>query len=122
MEDINIRNLFSPSSSYTSSSYNILCHTTKAVGSFRETMRELADDLMLSSDTQIIVDSKESAMKEAGEIIQSKAKIMAELGELIHNDKFSNDICNEKITIFKSVGIAVEDLAAAIVLYQSLKK
>ncbi|CAF1025738.1 unnamed protein product [Rotaria sordida] len=82
-----------------------------AVGSFRETMRELADDLMLSSDTQVIVDSKESAMKEA-----------AELGELIHNDKFSNDIFNEKITIFKSVGIAIEDLAAAIVLYASLKK
>jgi ornithine cyclodeaminase/alanine dehydrogenase-like protein (mu-crystallin family) len=43
-----------------------------AVGSFRATMRELADDLMLSSDTNVIVDSRESAMKEAGEIIQSK--------------------------------------------------
>lgn len=42
------------------------------MGSFRETMRELTDDLMLSPDTTIIVDSKESAMKEAGEIIQSK--------------------------------------------------
>jgi ornithine cyclodeaminase/alanine dehydrogenase-like protein (mu-crystallin family) len=35
-------------------------------------MRELADDLMLASDTSVIVDSRESAMKEAGEIIQSK--------------------------------------------------
>jgi ornithine cyclodeaminase/alanine dehydrogenase-like protein (mu-crystallin family) len=43
-----------------------------AVGSFRETMRELADDLMLSSDTNVIVDSRESAIKEAGEIVQSK--------------------------------------------------
>ncbi|CAF2528391.1 unnamed protein product [Rotaria sp. Silwood2] len=93
-----------------------------AVGSFRATMRELADDLMLSSDTNVIVDSKESAMKEAGEIIQSKTKIIAELGELIQNDKFCNEISNEKITIFKSVGIAIEDLAAAIVLYESLKK
>ncbi|CAF3906920.1 unnamed protein product, partial [Rotaria sp. Silwood1] len=92
------------------------------VGSFRATMRELADDLMLSSDTSVIVDSKESAMKEAGEIIQSNAKIIAELGELIQNDKFCYDISNEKITIFKSVGIAIEDLAAAIVLYESLKK
>jgi ornithine cyclodeaminase/alanine dehydrogenase-like protein (mu-crystallin family) len=32
-------------------------------------MRELADDLMLST---VIVDSRESAMKEAGEIVQSK--------------------------------------------------
>ncbi|CAF3503088.1 unnamed protein product [Rotaria sp. Silwood1] len=94
----------------------------EAVGSFRATMRELADDLMLSSDTSVIVDSKESAMKEAGEIIQSNAKIIAELGELIQNDKFCYDISNEKITIFKSVGIAIEDLAAAIVLYESLKK
>lgn len=43
-----------------------------AVGSFRATMRELADDLMLSSNTNVIVDSRESAMAEAGEIIQSK--------------------------------------------------
>ncbi len=35
-------------------------------------MRELADDLLLSSDTNIIVDSRESAIKEAGEIVQSK--------------------------------------------------
>ncbi|CAF0742818.1 unnamed protein product [Adineta steineri] len=93
-----------------------------AVGSFRATMRELADDLMLSSDTNVIVDSRESAMKEAGEIIQSQAKIIAELGELINNEKFCQEISNEKITIFKSVGIAIEDLAAAIVLQESLKK
>lgn len=35
-------------------------------------MRELADDLMVSSDTNVIVDSRESAIEEAGEIIQSK--------------------------------------------------
>jgi ornithine cyclodeaminase/alanine dehydrogenase-like protein (mu-crystallin family) len=29
---------------------------------------------------------------------------------------------DEKITIFKSVGIAIEDLAAAIVLYEAIKK
>lgn len=43
-----------------------------AVGSFRANMRELGDDLMLSSETRIIVDSRESALNEAGEIIQSK--------------------------------------------------
>jgi ornithine cyclodeaminase/alanine dehydrogenase-like protein (mu-crystallin family) len=45
-----------------------------AVGSFRENMRELADDIMLSSDTSIIVDSRESAMKEAGDIVQTKVR------------------------------------------------
>lgn len=38
-------------------------------------MRELADDIMLSSDTNVIVDSRESAIKEAGEIIQSKVRL-----------------------------------------------
>jgi ornithine cyclodeaminase/alanine dehydrogenase-like protein (mu-crystallin family) len=37
-------------------------------------MRELADDIMLSSDTSIIVDSRESAMKEAGDIVQTKVR------------------------------------------------
>lgn len=43
-----------------------------AIGSFRANMRELADDIMLSSTTRIIVDSRDSAINEAGEIIQSK--------------------------------------------------
>ena len=101
-------------------------------------MRELADDLMLSADTNVIVDSRESTMKEAGEIIQSKvrsilnfnlpflrllqAKIVAELGELIRNEKLRAEISQEKITIFKSVGIAIEDLAAVIVLHESSAK
>jgi ornithine cyclodeaminase/alanine dehydrogenase-like protein (mu-crystallin family) len=38
-------------------------------------MRELADDIMLSSNTTIIVDSRESAIKEAGEIVQSKVRL-----------------------------------------------
>jgi ornithine cyclodeaminase/alanine dehydrogenase-like protein (mu-crystallin family) len=44
------------------------------------------------------------------------------LGELVNNEKFCQDVSNEKTTIFKSVGIAIEDLAAAIVLHESLKK
>lgn len=46
-----------------------------AVGSYRTNMRELADDLMLSMNTRVYVDSRESAAKEAGEIIQSKVDI-----------------------------------------------
>jgi ornithine cyclodeaminase/alanine dehydrogenase-like protein (mu-crystallin family) len=38
---------------------------------------------------------------------------------LINNEKLCNEISNEKITIFKSVGFAIEDLAAAIVLHES---
>ncbi len=63
-----------------------------AVGSFRETMRELADDLVLSSDTNIIVDSRESAMKEAGEIVQSKVRFKFDLKFLIYSFVFSRQI------------------------------
>jgi ornithine cyclodeaminase/alanine dehydrogenase-like protein (mu-crystallin family) len=41
---------------------------------------------------------------------------------LIDEEKFCKEISNGKTTIFKSVGIAIEDLAAAIVLYESGKK
>jgi ornithine cyclodeaminase/alanine dehydrogenase-like protein (mu-crystallin family) len=42
-------------------------------------MRELADDIMLSSDANVIVESRESAMSEAGEIIQSKVRLIFDL-------------------------------------------
>lgn len=57
-----------------------------AVGSFQATMRELADDLLLSPSTSIIVDSRESAGKEAGELIQSK--VVEWLGILSFIDYF----------------------------------
>ena len=100
-------------------------------------MRELADDLMISEDTNVVVDSRESAMKEAGEIIQSKVcfssteiscvmcmnflqvEIAAEVGELVNNEVLLQEITQQKTTIFKSVGLAIEDLAAAIVLHES---
>ena len=47
-----------------------------AVGSYRADMRELADDLMLDASTSVIVDSRESALAEAGEIIQSKVRFV----------------------------------------------
>ena len=39
-------------------------------------MRELADDLMLDAGTSVIVESRESALAEAGEIIQSKVRVV----------------------------------------------
>ena len=63
--------MVSPSFIQTNEIFSV-CHL--AVGSFRANMRELGDDLMLSSETRIIVDSRESALNEAGEIIQSKVR------------------------------------------------
>lgn len=89
-----------------------------AVGSFQENMRELADDLLLCPSTSIVVDSRESAGKEAGELIQSKAKIDAELGELVCDFDRTIRLSRSNKTIFKSVGVALEDLAAMIVLHE----
>jgi thiomorpholine-carboxylate dehydrogenase len=55
-------------------------------------------------------------MKESGDIILSSAKIYAELGEGLAGKVPSR--ANET-TIFKSLGMAVEDIAAAMLAYRS---
>jgi|SRR5579859_747844 len=83
-----------------------------AVGACLPTQRELDPDLVAHS--RLIVDSREAALKEAGDVVMgiaegrwTAAHIAAELGELParHNDR--------EITVFKSLGLAVEDIFAA---------
>jgi len=77
------------------------------VGSPRPTWREVDDETMANI---LIVDSREAVLKESGDVILSKAEIFAEAGEVLGGTK-SPPI--GQTTIFKSVGIAIEDLAAA---------
>ena len=58
-------------------------------------------------------------MKESGDVILSEAKIHAELGEALVG-KISTR--KEETTIFKSLGMAVEDIAAAMLVYRSVTK
>ena len=88
------------------------CHIN-AVGACRPDWRELDDEAM---SNVVFVDSREGAMKESGDVILSGAKIYAELGEALSGKVPSR--ANE-ITIFKSLGMAVEDIAAAILVYRS---
>ena len=88
------------------------CHVN-AVGACRPDWRELDDDAM---QNVIFVDSREAALKESGDVILPGAKIYAELGEAFAGK--INSRANE-ITIFKSLGMAVEDIAAALLVYQS---
>src|SRR5437588_3532587 len=88
------------------------CHVN-AVGACRPDWRELDDDAMRNV---VFVDSREAAMKESGDVILSGAKIHAELGEAFAGK--INSRANQ-ITIFKSLGMAVEDIAAALLVYQS---
>jgi ornithine cyclodeaminase/alanine dehydrogenase-like protein (mu-crystallin family) len=88
------------------------CHVN-AIGACRPDWRELDDEAM---SNVVFVDSREGATKESGDVILSGAKIYAELGEALA-DKVPPR-ANET-TIFKSLGMAVEDITAALLVYQS---
>ena len=85
-----------------------------AIGACRPDWREVDDEAM---SNVVFVDSRESAMKESGDVILSGAKIYAELGEALAGKVPSR--ANET-TIFKSLGMAVEDIAAAMLVYRKL--
>jgi thiomorpholine-carboxylate dehydrogenase len=87
-----------------------------AVGSPRPTWRELDDDAMQNT---LIVDSREAALKEAGDVILSKVTIFAEAGEVFAGLKVPQ---RSATTVFKSVGIAVEDIATARLVYDAVAK
>ena len=87
-----------------------------AVGACRPDWRELDDDAMTNV---VFVDSREAAMKESGDVILSGAKIYAELGEALAGKVPPR--ANET-TIFKSLGMAVEDITAALLVYRSAMK
>ena len=91
------------------------CHVN-AVGASRPDWREMDDEAMANV---VFVDSREGAMKESGDVILSGAKIYAELGEA-----FAGKIPSRasETTIFKSLGMAVEDIAAATLVYRSATK
>ena len=79
-----------------------------AVGSCRPDWRELDDDAMRGT---VVVDSREAAAQEAGDVILSRAPIYAEAGEIFSGARSSPPVA--ATTIFKSVGLACEDIAAA---------
>ena len=84
-----------------------------AVGSSVPTARELDVDTVAACS--FFVDRRESALNEAGDLLLAgfgKERIAAELGEVLvgtHPGRSDDD----ELTVFKSLGLAVEDLAAA---------
>jgi ornithine cyclodeaminase/alanine dehydrogenase-like protein (mu-crystallin family) len=85
-----------------------------AVGAVGKKRREVDDDAMRGA---VVVDSREAAQAEAGDILLAGATIYAELGELLAGTK---PLPQEEITVFKSLGIAVEDIAAAQLVLEAL--
>jgi ornithine cyclodeaminase len=87
------------------------------VGAFRPDMREVDERAVVRAE--VFVDTRAGALSEAGEIIQAiqsgamcEADIKGELGELV-SGKVNGRSNDDAITLFKSVGTALEDLAAA---------
>ena len=92
-----------------------------AVGSSTPTAREV--DTAAMQRARLFVDRRESALSEAGDFLIARGEgvigdehIVAELGELILGGHAGRRSANE-VTLFKSLGLAVEDVAAAHHIY-----
>ena len=92
-----------------------------AVGSHRPDLREIDGTTLARS--KVVVDSREAVMAECGDIllaIKEKSitenSIHAEIGEVLAGTKPGRTSADE-ITLYKSVGIAIQDVAAAHLIY-----
>lgn len=84
-----------------------------AVGATRPNWRELDDEVLRRS--RIYVESREAASQESGDVIAA-GKILSELGEVIAGSKSGRE-ADDEITLYKSVGVAIEDIVAANLVY-----
>lgn len=93
-----------------------------SVGACRPNEREMPPDLV--SRARLFVDSREAAVVEAGDVVMNIAEgrftaehIAGELGELVLG-RVPGRTSVEEITIFKSLGMAVEDVVAADLVFR----
>jgi ornithine cyclodeaminase/alanine dehydrogenase-like protein (mu-crystallin family) len=91
------------------------------VGAFKPTMRETDDEA--ARRARIFVDTRAGAFAEAGDILQplragviGKEAVLGELAELCRGTVQGRRSA-EEITLFKSVGAAIEDLTAAVAVW-----
>lgn len=92
------------------------------VGAFRPDMRETDDEVMRRA--RVFVDTRAGAAQEGGDIVQAVESgalapddIAGDLVELTRGER-SGRRYYDQITLFKSVGTAIEDLAAAQLVYE----
>ena len=97
-----------------------------AVGAFTPEMREL--DEYTIQNARLIVDTYEGALAEAGEILipmnrgtMTREDIHAELAEVVDGSKAGRSM-EDEVTVFKSVGFAMEDAVTAHLAYQGALK
>jgi len=100
-------------------------HVT-AIGTYSPESREIDSATMAAA--RIFVDRRESALNEAGDYILaakegviSEHSIAGEIGEVLLGQASGRTSENE-ITLFKSLGLAIEDLACAEYLFDKAKR
>jgi ornithine cyclodeaminase len=93
-----------------------------SVGACRPDQREMAPDLVTRG--RLVVDSRAAALVEAGDVVQGiregrfdASHVVGELGEVLLGRVAGRRHADE-VTIFKSLGMAVEDVAAADLVYR----
>jgi ornithine cyclodeaminase len=94
------------------------------VGAYSPKMREADDEVIKKA--RVYVDTRAGALKEAGDIVQpikrgvlKKENVRGDLFELARG-KAKGRTSAAQITLFKSVGTAIEDLAAAMLVWRGL--
>jgi ornithine cyclodeaminase len=94
-----------------------------SVGACRPTQREM--DPALVARARLFVDSRAAALVESGDVVMgiqegrfTASHIVAELGELIADATLHGRRSDAEVTIFKSLGLAVEDVTAAELAYR----
>jgi ornithine cyclodeaminase/alanine dehydrogenase-like protein (mu-crystallin family) len=86
-----------------------------AVGASGASMRELDDEAMLSSF--VVAESRSCVERESGDVLYSGARVQAEIGEILAGAALP--VPREGRIVFKSVGMAIEDLTAARLVWQA---
>lgn len=87
-----------------------------AVGASGASVRELDDDAMLSS--YVVAESRDCVDRESGDVILSGAKVHAEIGEILIAPAAASIPRDQRI-LFKSVGMAIEDVTAANLVWKA---
>jgi ornithine cyclodeaminase/alanine dehydrogenase-like protein (mu-crystallin family) len=87
-----------------------------AVGATGSTLRELDDEVLRGS--YLVADARSCVERESGDVRLSGAKVDAEIGEILAHPETAKIPRDQRI-VFKSVGLAIEDLTGAQLVWQA---
>ncbi len=97
-----------------------------SIGACRPSQREL--DPALIARARLVVDSRDAAWQESGDVVQGiregrfpREHARVELGEILAGRE-PGRTSDDEVTVFKSLGVAIEDVAAAALAYRRAKQ